>query len=200
MQRGSHRQRGVWRVHSPPVSIRLAIPAAAWLLASCAAPAVHLDPTDHVVRTETLQHRPLSYRVGPVPATWESIAIPENDVAWHDRATDGVIHVDHSCAQDQDVPLPSLVQHLLIGFTNREVVSEETIPFDSREARHVVVRAQLDGVATLLELYVMKKDGCVYDLGYVALPGRFEQGQANFTAFARGFSTVQTGLPSGGGT
>jgi hypothetical protein len=157
-----------------------------------------VDSNERMVRTETLAHEPLSYRFGPVPETWERIEIPQNDVAWHDRSTDAVIHVDHSCAAGQDVPLPSLVQHLLIGFTDREVVSEETIPFDQREARHVVVRARLDGVPTMLELFVLKKDGCVYDLGYVALPNRFEQGRSGFDAFAHGFATVQSPSRAGG--
>jgi hypothetical protein len=44
----------------------------------------------------------------------------------------------------------------------------------------------------MLELFVLKKDGCVYDLGYVALPARFDQGRAAFGTFAHGFATVQT--------
>jgi hypothetical protein len=176
------------------VSFRLKILAALLPLAGCAGPSVRVDTSDRVVRAQTPSRQPLSYRFGPVPDQWERIDIPQNDVAWHDRETDGVIHVDHRCASDQDVPLPSLVQHLLIGFTDREIVSEETIPFDQREARHVVVRARLDGVPQILELYVMKKDGCVYDLGYVASPTRFEQGRPAFETFVRGFSTVQTGM------
>jgi hypothetical protein len=155
---------------------------------------VHVDRSDRVVRTETPRQTALSYQFGPIPSTWESIRIPDNDVAWVDRSTDVVVHVDHSCAADQDVPLPSLVQHLLIGFTERETVSEETIPFDGREARHVVVRARLDGVPSMLELYVMKKDGCVYDLGMVGGSARFPEAQPSFAGFVRGFHTIQTGM------
>jgi hypothetical protein len=97
----------------------------------------------------------------------------------------------------------SLVQHLLIGFTEREMVTEETIPFDGREARHVVARARLDGVPMMLDLYVMKKDGCVFDMAYVAEPQRFASGQPVFEAFAHGFHTLSTGnsaqAASGGG-
>ncbi len=164
------------------------------LLVGCAAPAVRVDPVARVVHAQTLAGRPLSYRFGPVPGSWDRIEIPGNDVAWHDRESDGVIHVDHSCAADQDVPLPSLVQHLLMGFTDREFTTEETVPFDGREARHVVGHARLDGVPTHFELYVMKKDGCVYDLGYVAAPARFGLGQPAFGAFVQGFATTQTGL------
>ena len=136
----------------------------------------------------------LRYAFGPVPSSWQPVRVESNDVAWFDPATSGLVHVDHTCDRSMDTPLPSLVQHLLIGFTQRETVLEETIPFDRREARHVVVNARLDGVPRSLELYVMKKDGCVYDLGFVAPPERFESGRPAFDAFVRGFRTVQSPL------
>ena len=71
---------------------------------------------------------------------------------------------------------------------------EETVPFDRREARHVVLRARLDGVPRAIELYVMKKDGCVYDLGLIAPPEHFARARAAFDAFARGFRTTRTPL------
>ncbi|MEZ4389869.1 MAG: hypothetical protein R3A48_02145 [Polyangiales bacterium] len=86
------------------------------------------------------------------------------------------------------------MQHLLIGFTRREVSLEETVPFDQREARHVVLTARLDGVPRGIELYVMKKDGCVYDLGLIAPPERFDAARASFASFARGFRTTRTSL------
>ena len=136
----------------------------------------------------------LGYVFGPVDPSWRRIDVPGNDVAWFDPDTRGTIHVDHTCERTMDTPLVALVQHLLIGFTAREVVSEETIPFDGREARHVVMRARLDGVPRALELYVLKKDGCVFDLGYVAPPARFEQGRARFDSFVRGFRTTRSPL------
>jgi len=136
----------------------------------------------------------LGYVFGPVDPSWQRIEVPGNDVAWFDPDTRGMVHVDHTCERSMDTPLPSLVQHLLMGFTAREFVSEETVPFDGREARHVVVQARLDGVPRTLELYVMKKDGCVFDLGYVAPPERFAQGRGRFEAFVRGFRTTRSAL------
>lgn len=146
------------------------------------------------VEGNTVTASRLSYTIGPVPSVWRRMQIEGNDAAWLDTETDAAIHVDHTCDRSMDTPLPALVQHLLIGFTQREVVSEETIPFDGREARHVVVNARLDGVPRTLELYVMKKDGCVYDLGYAASPARYEQGRGRFTAFVEGFHTSRSPL------
>lgn len=146
------------------------------------------------VRDNVVSAGALRYAFGPVPASWQRVEVESNDVAWFDPATRGLIHVDHTCDRAMDTPLPSLVQHLLIGFTQRETILEETVPFDRREARHVVVHARLDGVPRSLELYVMKKDGCVYDLGFVAPPERFESGRPAFDAFVRGFRTVRSPL------
>lgn len=144
------------------------------------------------VRGNEVSAGALRYEFGPVPAGWRSIEVESNDAAWFDPATNGTVHVDHTCDRAMDTPLPALVQHLLIGFTQRETVLEETVPFDRREARHVVVNARLDGVPRSLELWVMKKDGCVFDIGYVAPPERFEAGRAAFDSFARGFHTVSS--------
>ena len=115
------------------------------------------------VQGSTVSAGDLSYVMGPVAPSWRAVTIEGNDAAWVDGRTGGIVHVDHTCERSQDTPLAALVNHLLLGFTDRETVSEETVPFDGREARHVVVRARLDGVARLIELYVMKKDGCVFD-------------------------------------
>lgn len=153
--------------------------------------------TDVQVHGREVTGSNLSYEFGPVSPQWRSIQIEENDAAWFDAASRGTVHVDHTCDRSQDTPLPALVQHLLIGFTDRETQLEETIPFDRREARHVVVRARLDGVPRAMELYVMKKDGCVYDLGFVAPPESFESGRGAFTAFAMGFHTGRSPLDEG---
>lgn len=167
----------------------------ALMLVTCGGPGVRVDPSARIVQAHGAEVY-LSYQYGPVPDTWEPITIEGNDAAWHDRATHGVIHVDHSCHRSEDTPLAALVQHLLIGFTERQFELEETIPFDGREARHVIVRARLDGVPMMLDLYVMKKDGCVFDLGYVAPPEAFARGVTAFEAFVRGFRTISTGTPT----
>jgi hypothetical protein len=72
-------------------------------------------------------------------------------------------------------------------------VSQDVIPFDAREAQHTVMRAKLDGVDMQYDIYVLKKDGCVYDLVYVAPPAAFADGAARFEQFALGFHTVGPG-------
>ena len=133
----------------------------------------------------------MSFHTGPIPSTWERVSIDGPLVAFHDRTTNGAVDVYAQCGKDaDDVPLVALRHHLLIGFTERAVKREETIPFDGREALHTVLEAKLDGVPVSLDLYVLKKDGCVYDLVYVAPPSKFGNGVQGFEAFAAGFGTL----------
>ncbi|MCC7541812.1 MAG: hypothetical protein IT379_36675 [Deltaproteobacteria bacterium] len=131
------------------------------------------------------------YHVGELPEGWRELDA-EGDVAFFHRERAAVISVHARCDRDEDdVPLQSLTQHLMIGFTEREVESQEVMPFDGREAMRTVVRARLDGVPRAMTLYVMKKNGCVYDLLYAAPPDRYAEGASEFESFVRGFGTEE---------
>jgi len=109
----------------------------------------------------------VAFRVSPLPASWRRVS-------------------------DRDAPLVALTEHLLIGTTDRAIVREETIPFDAREARHTVLSARLDGVQMEYDIFILKKDGCVFDLVYVARPdaAKGAGGAAEFERFVLGFHTV----------
>lgn len=161
------------------------LPCLAALIVACASSPVRVDGS-------AVEAGALAYEIGPVAPSWRRVRVDDNDLAWFDPDTASLVHVDHTCERTQDTPLPALVQHLLLGFTQRVFSLEETVPFDRREARHVVLEARLDGVPRSIELWVMKKDGCVFDLGLVAPPARFAQARVAFDAFVRGFRTTRT--------
>jgi hypothetical protein len=125
--------------------------------------------------------------LGPVPAGWEPLRVEGADLAYRDPSHGASVLFDVRCGQkDDDAPLSVLTGHLILGTTARVVATEETLPFDGREALHTQMRAKLDGVPMQYDIYVMKKDGCVYDLVYVAPPDRFADGAGDFERFARG--------------
>lgn len=132
-----------------------------------------------------------SFRAGPIPGNWERVAIEGAMLSFHDRTSGGAVQVHGRCGQDgDDVPLVALTNHLLIGFTERDFKEQKLVPLDGREAMHTIVHAKLDGVRVALAIYVLKKDGCVYDLVWVAPPERFENGLSDFDAFVSGFQTT----------
>ena len=132
-----------------------------------------------------------SYRIGPVPSDWTRVTVDDhNDLAWHSDAKQGVMHVDSNCDPALDIPLKALRGHLLIGFTERDILTEETVPMDGREALRTHLKAKLDGVPREIVLQILKKDECVYDFGLVTPPGAaFQSAVADFDQLVSGFTT-----------
>jgi hypothetical protein len=155
------------------------LPIGLLALAACG----HTEALDNgVLRKDGLQ-----VALGPVPDGWRPLRIAGADLAFRDPAREGSALFDVHCdRRDDDAPLSALTGHLIMGTTEREIELEETVPFDGREALHTRMRAKLDGVPMQYDIYVMKKDGCVYDLVYVAPPARFAEGAADFERFALG--------------
>jgi hypothetical protein len=128
------------------------------------------------------------YRVGTLPKAWHRVAFSDNDLAFSEEGETGrVLAANATCKGHDDPPLPVLTRHLLMGFTDREELSQQLIPLDGREALRSRWVAKLDGVPVALELVVLKKDGCVYDFSYVAPPGGADARMADFDALVAGF-------------
>ena len=136
----------------------------------------------------------LSVHFGPVPAGWTRIDVQGADVAYRDEGREGSALFDVRCNdRDNDAPLAALTEHLIAGTTARDYQRQDTLPFDGREALHTLLGAKLDGVPMQYDIFVMKKDGCVYDLIYVAPPDHFAQGAEGFERFATGLHAASPG-------
>ena len=133
-----------------------------------------------------------TYRVGALGREWKRAEVDDNDLAFYRHGV-GTIAVNATCQEYEDVPHTALVNHLLFGTTHRQFRVEEMTQLDGRGAYHVLVSAELDGVAMLLEVYVIKKSGCVYDLSLIASETTHAQASGDFEAFVRGFSTEVRG-------
>jgi hypothetical protein len=137
-----------------------------------------------------------SYRIGPVSSDWTSVTVnKQNDLAWHNETKGAVMHLDSDCDSGLDIPLTALRSHLMIGFTEREVIIEEVVPMDGREALRTHFTAKLDGVPRDILLQILKKDNCVYDFALIAPAGpSFDEAVADFDRMLAGFTTM-TGQP-----
>jgi len=137
------------------------------------------------------RHGPLAFQIGTVPTGWRSVEVSHGTLAYRDEAHGASVLLNARCHRpDESTPLLALTNHLLIGSTEREVVSQETEPFDGREALHTRMRAKWDGVPISFDIYVTKKDGCIYDFVYMGDPTAFDTGARDFEAFVRGFRTL----------
>jgi hypothetical protein len=139
---------------------------------------------------ERFHKRAVDYRVGRLSAAWERTRIADNDLSFH-RAGAGSISATATCEGYDDVPEAALLNHLLFGTTQRTYLVEEDVTLDGRGARHAVVDAELDGVPVRIEVYVVVRGGCVFDLSYVS--GRDASARADFAHFVAGFQISRVG-------
>jgi hypothetical protein len=132
-----------------------------------------------------------SYRVGLLGEGWTAVTVDrQNDLAWHNDSKEAVIHVDSECDPALDIPLTALRSHLMIGFTERELVEELVVPMDGREALRTQFTAKLDGVPRQILLQILKKNGCVYDFGLITPLGpTFDEALPDLDRVLAGFTT-----------
>jgi hypothetical protein len=140
-------------------------------------------------RDGVYQDAHVRYRVGGLP-DWQRIDVEDNDLAFHSRRL-GAISVNSTCSEYEDVPPSALVNHLLFEMTERRFLLEETVTLDGRGARHVIVQAELDGVPVEVELFVLKKNGCVFDLSHIRSPVAGPAARAVFLSLVGRFDVLQ---------
>ena len=88
-----------------------------------------------------------AFRVPPLAPGWERVEQTHAALTFRDRANRASILVNGRCGLDgDDVPLGALTNHLFLQFTERDIETQEVVPFDGREAMHTRMSAKLDGV------------------------------------------------------
>ncbi len=133
----------------------------------------------------------IAFHVPATPPTWRAVSVSHASLSFHDDVASASILVNAQCRRaDEDTPLGSLTHHLLIGTTEREQTSQAVEPFDGREVMHTKVLAKLDGVPLAFDIFVLKKDGCIYDFVYVSPREYADAGGPPFEAWVRGFRTL----------
>ncbi len=129
----------------------------------------------------------VAFRVGALPAAWQRQNVAAGALSYHHK-DGGTISAHGSCERAEDVPLDVLTNHLLIGVESRFERSRRTLTLDGRAALRTRIDAELDGVPVALDLVVVKKDGCVYDLAMVASRAAFAARRPDFDHFVVAFA------------
>jgi hypothetical protein len=130
----------------------------------------------------------LRFHTGPVPASWHRIEADGTLLAFRDDAGPATVALNGRCGIDgDDVPLASLTQHLFLQFTDREQKSQQELNLDGRAALRTELVGKLDGVPKQFLVFVLKKDGCVYDFWRISDAGVGDS--SAFEGFVKGFAT-----------
>ncbi len=128
----------------------------------------------------------VSYTLGAPGEGWREVRLEGTNVVWHHADLAAGILVNSHCEGVGDSPLEGLTNELLMGTTEREVLSQVVKPFSGREALETIATAKLDGVLRKRAMFVLKKDGCVYDVVYDAAPDHFDAGLAAYNNVVAG--------------
>ncbi|MBX7116733.1 MAG: hypothetical protein K1X64_20575 [Myxococcaceae bacterium] len=131
----------------------------------------------------------LRYRVGVLSDQWKQLKLDDNDLAFVATDSPHAVAVNATCEAYEDASLKVLTRHLMMGFTQPETLSQESVPLDGREALRTHVTALMDGVPVELVLVVLKKDNCVYDFTYLSPVGRLADRESEFDRLVAAFST-----------
>ena len=130
----------------------------------------------------------MCYRTGTLDSNWQLVHVEMASASYFNSALKAIIESNASCRDDAEAtPLETLTNQLLLGYTERNYRSAERVAMVNREALHTVVEAKLDGVPMVLDLYVMKRNGCIFDLSLAVPPEQLGDGSTAFSQFVQGF-------------
>ena len=130
-----------------------------------------------------------TYAFGQPGGDWRPVRdIDDIQVAWVNTSLDGVgiIEVYAQCNDQGDSSLEQYTDHLRIDWDGWTVISQSKTQLLGRAALRTVVDASLDGIGRRNELWVVKKDGCLFDLRFSAGASDFASGQAAFSTVVKG--------------
>lgn len=134
-----------------------------------------------------------SYKLAPLDEDgWEQVGISGNDLAW-EGGNGELIAVNATCSDHGDPSLQVLTNHMLMGFEDKAVHQREALTVAGRAALRTHLDASIDGVARELELLVLKRDGCVYDMSYIAPPSSFQASLPVFRSLVESFEAMGRG-------
>jgi len=136
----------------------------------------------------------VAFAVQELPSSFRAVSMPHAVLAFRDDARGASVLLNARCQDEgEGTPLVALTNHLLMGTTERDVQEQALEPLDGREALHSVVTAKLDGVPYAFDVFVFRKDGCIYDFVHIA-PASNAASAPEFRAFARSFRTLPPGV------
>lgn len=147
------------------------------LLIACATQGPLTDP--HVNQRK-------GFRVQVPRAGWEFADSDGADLTLRDTRSSATMAVSASCPGETG-PLPSLVRHLFFGLRDVRQLRHGSITLDGAAGVDTMVTGRLDGVPVQVRSVVIRRNGCLYDLLFLAHPDTFGSQSETFDAFLRGW-------------
>lgn len=115
----------------------------------------------------------------------EATATEIPDAAYQSPQTAAVISINSSCRSGEtaDTDLKTLANQLTYGISNVSRRTEQNLTLQGTEALQTTVQGQMSQNNIALKTVVLKKNGCIYDLLYMAPPEHFASSEPDFDKF-----------------
>jgi hypothetical protein len=128
------------------------------------------------------------YQVRPPGAPWVPASLDPDRLAFRAAGLNAAMALWEDCTSPEPGELRWVAHHLFFGLKDRQTLEREAV----RVGHHPAVRTRLTGrledQPVALEAVTLRHAGCLYDLVYVAPPGRFDAGLPAFEAFVQSFT------------
>jgi len=128
------------------------------------------------------------YLVGELPEGWSRMKTPARAITFYDDDTGSSISTDAFCGRSiGDRSLSSLGGEVISALDDREVVEEVPFTLDGRSAVRQRVEGKFNGVPIVLDLVVVRKDDCAFDMYAIMPPDSVSSVEDDFKIFYLGF-------------
>jgi hypothetical protein len=104
------------------------------------------------------------YGVGVLPDTWRKEHFRGVDLLYRHVHSDATIYVTAQCDKVSDSPLEALTSQMLGGMGKYNITFQDRIFLTDREALVSHIQINIDGVNRFLQIMVLRKNRCVYDV------------------------------------
>ena len=128
----------------------------------------------------------IRYSEPPKPFAKESRE--DVDAFWRNSKNGNSIAFLSDCGDASDPDLDTIASGIFNGIKNLEYKSNQNLTYRNREAKRVLAQGQVDGVPTLTDLLVFKKNRCIYVLSYVSVATSHDANTSDFEHFIQGFN------------
>lgn len=130
----------------------------------------------------------LWYTVGELPEPWETLKTNVRAVAWYNPELLSTISTDVLCeATAGDRPLSVVAGDVAAAIEDRTVSNVQKFTLDGRGALREKVVGSVDGVPLEMDLVVLKKNNCAFNMMAVASPQDMPSVRPYFEDFFNGF-------------
>jgi len=139
----------------------------------------------NIGNSEPEKAKDIDYKSPPSP--YERIKNSDTDYAWQSRKTGNMIAISSNCSKNSDKSLQQAFQDVSKGFDRTEDIKQEPFFYNGREALRGIVKGSIDGIAATIDVVLLNKNQCFYQLTYSGVSNQFSEEKNIFENFIKDF-------------